>query len=44
MTWAPVTMRWPAQATQWMGQLSAAKDLASTEQASTAKRLADLDG
>lgn len=44
MTWAPVTMRWPEQATQWMGQLSAAKDLASIEQAGTAKRLADLGG
>ena len=44
MTWAPVAMRWPAQATQWMGQLSAAKELASTEQVSTAKRLADLNG
>lgn len=44
MTWAPVTMRWPEQATQWMGQLSAAKDLASIEQVSTAKRLADLNG
>lgn len=44
MNWAPVTMRWPEQATLWMGQLTAAKDLASTEQASTAKRLADLGG
>lgn len=44
MTWAPVTMRWPEQATQWMGQLTAAKDLASIEQAGTAKRLTDLGG
>ena len=44
MNWAPVTMRWPEQATLWMGQLTAAKDLASIEQAGTAKRLADLGG
>ncbi len=44
MTWAPVTMRWPEQATQWMGLLTAAKDLASIEQAGTAKRLTDLGG
>lgn len=42
MTWAPVTMRWPEEATQWMGQLSAAQDLAGLEQASTAKRLEGL--
>lgn len=44
MTWNPVTMRWPEQATQWMGQLSAAQHLAGGELASTAKRLADLNG
>ncbi|WP_085654338.1 MULTISPECIES: hypothetical protein [unclassified Pseudomonas] len=44
MSWAPVTMRWPEQATQWMGGLSAAKDLATGELASTAQRLAGLDG
>ncbi|ATR85170.1 hypothetical protein CS390_22940 [Pseudomonas sp. HLS-6] len=44
MTWAPVTMRWPEQATQWMGELSAAKDLAGVELASTALRLTGLDG
>lgn len=43
-TWSPVTMRWPEQATQWMGQLSAAKDLASGELVGTAQRLADLNG
>ena len=37
-------MRWPAQATEWMGQLSAAQGLAGGELASTAKRLADLSG
>ena len=44
MTWAPVTMRWPEQATQWMGGLSAAKNLATGELASTAQRLAGLNG
>lgn len=42
--WAPVTMRWPEQSTQWMQQLGAAKDLAGDELASTAQRLAGLDG
>jgi hypothetical protein len=44
MTWEPVTMRWPEQATQWMDGLGAAKDLAGGELASTALRLASLDG
>ena len=44
MTWAPVTMRWPEQATQWMGELSTAKDLAGGELASTALRLTGLNG
>jgi len=44
VTWAPVSMRWPDQATQWMGGLTAAKDLAGGELASTATRLAGLDG
>ena len=43
MIWAPVTMRWPDQATQWMDQLSEAQSLAGGELASTAKRLADLN-
>ncbi|AKA83927.1 hypothetical protein [Pseudomonas synxantha] len=43
MIWAPVTMRWPDQATQWMDQLSEAQGLAGGELASTAKRLADLN-
>lgn len=42
MTWAPITMRWPEQATQWMGDLAAAKDLAGGELASTGLRLAGL--
>ena len=44
MTWAPVTLRWPEQATGWMQQLGAAKDLANGELASTAMRLSGLDG
>ena len=44
MTWAPVALRWPAQATQWMDDLAPAKDLAGAELMSTAKRLATLDG
>ncbi|MBV4466607.1 hypothetical protein KVG95_25155 [Pseudomonas sp. SWRI79] len=44
MTWAPVTMRWPEQATQWMGGLTAAKDLAGGELVNTAQRLAGLEG
>lgn len=44
MSWAPVTMRWPEQATQWMAELDVAKDLAGGELASTAQRLAELDG
>lgn len=42
MTWAPITMRWPENATSWMGDLAAAKDLAGGELASTGERLADL--
>nr|WP_250546844.1 hypothetical protein [Stutzerimonas nitrititolerans] len=37
-------MRWPEQATQWMAELDVAKDLAGGELASTAQRLAELDG
>ncbi|UZD95754.1 hypothetical protein LOY64_01715 [Pseudomonas corrugata] len=44
MSWTSVTMRWPEQATQWMGDLDAAKDLASGELVNTAQRLSGLDG
>ena len=44
MTWAPVAMRWPTQATKWMDGLGPAKDLVGTELLDTAKRLAELDG
>jgi len=37
-------MRWPEQATQWMAELDEAKTLAGGELASTAQRLAGLDG
>jgi len=37
-------MRWPEQATQWMAALDDAKTLAGGELASTAQRLAGLDG
>lgn len=42
MTWSSVSMRWPTEATQWMGQLDAAKGLAGSELASTGQRLAGL--
>ncbi|MGF6490564.1 hypothetical protein [Pseudomonas frederiksbergensis] len=42
MTWAPITMRWPEQSTQWLSDLEAAKDLASSELASTGQRLEGL--
>lgn len=44
MSWAPVNMQWPTEATRWMGQLDAAKALASGELASTGQRLAGLQG
>ena len=44
MTWTPVTMRWPEQATQWMADLDDAKNLAGGELVSTAQRLTALDG
>lgn len=37
-------MRWPERATEWMGGLTAAKALAGGELASTAQRLASLNG
>ncbi|AJO81046.1 hypothetical protein [Pseudomonas sp. MRSN 12121] len=44
MTWAPVTMRWPEQATAWIADLDDAKLLANGEMASSAERLKSLDG
>ena len=42
MTWAPITMRWPEQSTQWLTGLEAAKDLAISELSSTGQRLVGL--
>lgn len=42
MTWAPITMRWPERSTQWLSDLEAAKDLASSELTSTGQRLEGL--
>ncbi len=42
MTWGPIKLHWPEQSTQWLSDLDAAKDLASSELASAGQRLADL--
>ncbi|MGY2361538.1 hypothetical protein ACW9IO_03185 [Pseudomonas azotoformans] len=42
MSWAPITMRWPEQSTQWLGALDDAKLLAGNEQTATAQRLQGL--
>lgn len=42
MNWMPVTMQWPAAATQWMDQMEEAKDMAAVELASTGARLTSL--
>lgn len=42
MTWSPVTMRWPEQATSWMKQMDVAKGLADSQLAATGSRLAGL--
>ena len=42
MSWAPVTMQWPIEATAWMDQMGAAKDMATAELASTGARLTSL--
>lgn len=42
MSWIPVTMQWPREATQWMDQMTAAKDMAAVELASTGARLTSL--
>ena len=42
MTWGPIKLRWPEQSTQWLSDLDAAKNLASSELASAGQRLADL--
>nr|WP_177522996.1 hypothetical protein [Pseudomonas sp. v388] len=42
MDWAPVRLRWPEQATQWMSQMGSARDLIQTEMASTGERVSKL--
>lgn len=42
MSWPPVTMRWPEQATSWMKDLDAAQTLAGSELANTALRMTGL--
>ena len=42
MSWAPVTMQWPTEATAWMDQMSEAKDMATADLASTSARLSSL--
>lgn len=42
MTWSPITMRWPEQATRWMSDLGTAKELAGGELATVGERLAGL--
>lgn len=42
MSWSPVKMRWPTQATQWMSQLEDAQQMAGGELLSTGTRLLGL--
>ncbi|HDS1696328.1 MULTISPECIES: hypothetical protein [unclassified Pseudomonas] len=42
MTWNPVTMRWPSQATSWLADLEQAKAMAGSELASAGDRVAAL--
>lgn len=42
MTWAPITLRWPEQATQFLGDLAAAKELAGGALEATGQRLTAL--
>lgn len=42
MTWSPVQMRWPDQATQWLADLSNAQGLAGLELTSTGERVSAL--
>lgn len=44
MSWTPVTMQWPAEATQWMEQMTGAKDMATAQLASASERLGSLAG
>ena len=42
MNWTPVTMQWPTEATAWMDQMDAAKDMATAQLDSAYDRLATL--
>ena len=42
MTWLPVSMQWPEEATAWMDQMDAAKDMATAQLDSAYGRLATL--
>nr|WP_033726664.1 hypothetical protein [Pseudomonas putida]ELS0924239.1 hypothetical protein [Pseudomonas putida] len=44
MSWNPVTMRWPSNATSWLSGLDAAKSMASAELSGAGDRLAALQG
>ncbi|MBC3957674.1 hypothetical protein [Pseudomonas triticifolii] len=44
MNWAPVTMQWPAQATQWMDQMGGLNDMAAAQLDSASERLGSLAG
>ena len=44
MSWTPVTMQWPAEATQWMEQMTGAKDMATAQLAGASERLGSLAG
>lgn len=42
MTWAPVSLQWPANATAWMDQITEVKDMATQQLAGAAERLGQL--
>lgn len=44
MTWNPVTMRWPSQATSWLADLEEAKAMAGGELTSAGDRVTALQG
>ncbi|HGM5587117.1 TPA: hypothetical protein ACKP2Y_003482 [Pseudomonas putida] len=44
MTWYPVTMRWPSQATSWLADLEEAKAMAGGELTSAGDRVTALQG
>lgn len=40
--WAPIKLRWPEQATQWMDQMTTARDLIQAEMVNTGERVSML--